>query len=87
MKHSEKYSSFYRLRVNPWVSMFIAFLILLVISPLIAQGLFALYPSVSAGDHPLFISARLLLPRGQNNFSYGTLTHSGRPSQTIHLPS
>ena len=52
MKHSEKYSSFYRLRVNPWVSMFIAFLILLVISPLIAQGFFALYPSVSAGDHP-----------------------------------
>ena len=62
MKHSEKYSSFYRLRVNPWVSMFIAFLILLVISPLITQGIFTLYPSVSAGDHPLFSSARLLLP-------------------------
>ena len=62
VKHSEKYSSFYRLRVNPWVSMFIAFLILLVISPLIAQGLFALYPSASAGDYPLFSSARLLLP-------------------------
>ena len=62
VKHSEKYSSFYRLRVNPWVSMFIAFLILLVISPLITQGIFTLYPSVSAGDHPLFSSARLLLP-------------------------
>lgn len=62
VKHSEKYSSFYRLRVNPWVSMFIAFLILLVISPLITQGLFTLYPSVSVGDHPLFSSARLLLP-------------------------
>ena len=62
VKHSEKYSSFYRLRVNPWVSMFITFLIFLVISPLIAQGLFALDPSASAGDYPLFSSARLLLP-------------------------
>lgn len=39
------------------MSMFIALLICLVISPLIAQGLFALYPSASAGDHPLFSSA------------------------------
>ena len=62
MKNSEKYSSFYRLRVNPWVSMFTALLICLVISPLITQGIFTLYPSVSAGDHPLFSSARLLLP-------------------------
>ena len=44
------------------MSMFIAFLILLVISPLITQGIFTLYPSVSSGDHPLFSSARLLLP-------------------------